>query len=292
MTSAIHITLSFDDNFWAPAYAVMRSICLSTKRRTDLVFHLLHMPITEEHRRDLMEITHEFGAQLHWYALDQSELFENFVSGLPANTRWPRLVYARLLLSDLLPSEVNRVIYLDCDMMVRWPIEQLFDIDLLDRPLGAVRDSQAPFLVGRRDMRHNADIFDPADPYFNSGMLLIALDKWREIDVKAQVGFLAEKGWLSRIYFDQDLLNIVFRGRWHPVEWRWNTIDAHPAHEALDPAILHYTLAHKPWATLGGILRSSAYARGYRHVMTNELFYRFARHRWKRWWRRRLGMRG
>ena len=40
MTGPIHIVLTFDDNFWAPAYAVARSICLSTRRR-DLVFHLL-----------------------------------------------------------------------------------------------------------------------------------------------------------------------------------------------------------------------------------------------------------
>ncbi len=36
----LHIALSFNDKFWAPAYAVMRSICLTSTRRKDIVFHL------------------------------------------------------------------------------------------------------------------------------------------------------------------------------------------------------------------------------------------------------------
>ena len=41
MSAPIHIVLAFDDNFWAPAFTLMRSACLSTHRRQDLVFHLL-----------------------------------------------------------------------------------------------------------------------------------------------------------------------------------------------------------------------------------------------------------
>lgn len=288
MSGHIHIALSFDDNFWAPAYALMRSICLSTRRRTDLVFHLLHMRLTAEHRSDLEQITAEYGASLRWYALDQSELFTTFVADLPASTQWPKVVYARLLIAHLLPQEVERVIYLDCDMMVRRPIQELYETDLQGRPVGAVQDSIAPFIMARRDMRQNAGIFETGDPYFNSGMLVIDVPQWRALDIRAKVAELADKGWLAKLYYDQDVLNLIFRDLWTPIEWRWNTIDAHAAHEALNPGILHYTRRHKPWGILSGILHSSAYARWYRHVMTNELFYRFARHRWKRWWRKTL----
>lgn len=286
----IHIALAFDDNFWAPAYALMRSICLSTRRRTELVFHLLHFPLNDAHRDDLLKIEAEYGATLRWYPLTESALFAGFVADLPSSQQWPKVVYARLLMADLLAAEIDRVIYLDCDMMVRQPIEQLFEIDLAGQPLGAVQDSLSPFIMGRKDMRQNREIFDLGDPYFNSGMLVIDLGKWRQIDMQAQVAAIADKGWLSQLYYDQDVLNLVFRDRWTQIDWRWNTIDAHSAHEALNPAILHYTRASKPWGILSGILHSSAYARWYRHVMTNELFYRFARHRWKRWWKRKLGL--
>ena len=60
----IHIALTFDDNFWAPACAVIRSASLSTRRRTDLVFHLCVQAISAEHRRDIDSISEELGATL------------------------------------------------------------------------------------------------------------------------------------------------------------------------------------------------------------------------------------
>ncbi|MNL49409.1 Glycosyl transferase family 8 [compost metagenome] len=111
------------------------------------------------------------------------------------------------------------------------------------------------------------------------------------MDLRAEIDSLAQRGILARLYFDQDLLNIIFRGRWQELPWRWNTIDADTTHEAMNPAILHFTKISKPWFILAGIRRTTAYARFYRHVMTNELFYRFARHRWKTWWKKRLGLR-
>ena len=289
MTSTpIHIALTFDDNFWAPAYALMRSICVATHRRGDLVFHLLHLPLTAQHRQDLAAISTEFGVRLAWYDLSQNTQFTEFVADLPSSTQWPKVVYGRLMLAGLLPAEVKRVIYLDCDMMVRDPIEALYEWDLEGRPLAAVRDSIHPFIVGKRDMRQNRDLFDTADPYFNSGLLLIDLAAWRDMDIAGAVRAFAARGIMSRLYYDQDMLNLIFCNNWLSLPWRWNTIDAHAAHEGLNPAILHYTGVNKPWGILSGILRSSAYARWYRHVMTNELFYRFARHRWKRWWLKRL----
>src|SRR5690606_26886731 len=97
-------------------------------------------------------------------------------------------------------------------------------------------------------------------------------------DIRNELDELDANGTLARLYYDQDILNLLFRGNWHRLPWRWNVINAHYAHEAIDPAILHYT-SFKPWAVLGGILHTTAFAQQYRHIMTNELFYRFARHR-------------
>lgn len=287
---ALHIALTFDDNFWAPAYAVMRSICISTKRREELVFHLLHMPLSAEHRADLEKIESEFGAQLIWYPVSDMPKFRQFVADLPTGGRWPEIVYARMLLPLLLPPEVERVIYLDCDMLVRAPIEDLYETDLAGQPLGAVRDALAPFIPLRKDMVQTADIFDGAEPYFNSGMLVIDLAAWRRMDFAEEISALSDRGVLDRLYYDQDLLNLIFRGKWHALPWRWNVIDANKSHEALDPAILHFTRNFKPWNVFAGLLHATAYARWYRHVMTNDLFYRFARHRWRGRWKKRIGL--
>ncbi|GGF38784.1 hypothetical protein GCM10011321_32190 [Youhaiella tibetensis] len=284
----IHIALAFDDNFWAPAYAVMRSICLFTKRRSDLVFHLIHQPITDEHRADLEKIPAEFGATLVWHDLTRSDVFNAIVSRVPSSRQWTSVVYGRLLIDTLVGPDVSRVIYLDCDMMVRAPIEDLYAADLGEFPIGAVRDTAGALIVGGRDIKNNRDIFDPADPYFNSGMVVIDVDKWRQVAVPERLEELIASGVMARLYYDQDVLNLVFKHRWQPLPTRWNTIDARHPHEGLDPSILHYTGPNKPWNLVSNV----AFRRIYRHVMTNELFYRFMRHRWSTYWRRKLGLRG
>jgi len=284
----IHIALTFDDNFWAPAYATMRSVCLFTRRRSDLVFHLCHRTLTAEHRADLEAITAEFPVELRWYDLDASNLFQDVARRMPENKRLSNIVYARLMIDRLVGPDVARVLYLDCDMLVRDNIEKLFDIDMEGRPIAAVRDSIGAFITARRDLKGNRDIFDIADPYFNAGMVLIDVAQWRAADIIGRMEQALKDGVMQRIYYDQDFLNLVFANNWLVLPWRWNTIDARHAHEGLDPAILHYTGEAKPWGVLSGMLQSVAFARLYRHVMTNELFYRFSRHRWKRWWLKKL----
>jgi lipopolysaccharide biosynthesis glycosyltransferase len=287
----IHIALTFDDNFWAPAYATMRSVCLFSHRRSDLVFHLCHRTLTEVHRADIAAITSEFPVTLHWHDLDASPLFQDVARRMPENKRLSNIVYARLMIDRLVGPEVERVLYLDCDMLVRDNIEKLYDIDMEGHPIAAVRDSIGAFITGGRDLRSNSDLFNIADPYFNAGMVLIDVGQWRAADLIGRMEQALADGVMARIYYDQDFLNLVFARNWLQLPWRWNTIDARHAHEGLDPAILHYTGKTKPWGVLSGMLQSVAFARLYRHVMTNELFYRFARHRWARWWKKKLRLR-
>lgn len=273
----IHIALCFDDNFWAPAYATMRSVCLATHRRKDLNFHLCHRTLTKEHIADLEKISVEFGAHLHFYPLDEMEIFNTIALKGKYHKRLTHTIYARLMFGNFLPKDISRLVYLDCDMYVRAPLEQLTELDLQDKPIAAVQDYFANFVTNGRDLNNNRDLFDPADPYFNSGMIVIDLDKWRDYDVVAKFETAIADGTMERIYYDQDFLNLTFKNNWLPLDCLWNMLDPRPPHQALNPHILHFTGNRKPWNLWSGV----AFARMYRHVMTNELYYRYMRHRWK-----------
>ncbi len=286
MSQPIHIALTFDDNFWAPAYATMRSVCLSTHRRTDLVFHLCHRPLTEEHVADLKKIEDEFGASLVWYDLDNDDRFLDIISRARYHKRTTNIVYARLLFDRLLPETVERLIYIDCDMYVRSPIEELYDMDMEGHPIAAVRDPYSFHIIGDRDLRQNQDLFHLADLYFNAGLIVIDMDGWRKADIPGWLERLIADGTMDRLYYDQDLLNLVFHNNWKRLDTLWNTLNPRVAHEAFDPKLLHYTGPRKPWNLVSG----TAFARAYRHVMTNELFYRYMRHRVKRRIRRWFGI--
>ncbi|WP_417583244.1 glycosyltransferase family 8 protein [Pelagibacterium sp.] len=273
----IHVALTFDDFFWAPAYAVMRSICLHTHRRSDLVFHLCHRPLTDEHRNDLLAIEAEFGCKLAFYDLTQNAEFLSLVKDAPYHKRMTNIVYARLMLDRFLPADVERVIYLDCDMMVMAPIEKLAELDLQGKSIAAVEEPSALQVANQRDARVNRDLIDPADPYFNAGLVVIDRQKWHAAQIPERLNRYIEDGTIERIYYDQDLLNIVFCNDAYLLDQRWNLIGPRPAHQALNPFILHYTGERKPWNLYSGV----AFARTYRHVMTNALFYRYWRHRMK-----------
>lgn len=280
----IHIVLTFDANFWAPAYATMRSVCLYSRRRTDLVFHLLHRTLDAEKKADLADIEREFGARLEWHDLDRSQVFGDLAASLPQNKRLTNIVYARLMVDVLLGPSVERLLYLDCDILVRAPIEDLYAIDLKGKSIAAGRDLLGPIIFAGRDFRQNRDLFDIADPYFNAGVILIDLKRWRDRALLELVETLMASGTMARLYYDQDFLNIAFRGDWLMLDPAWNLMDPRKVHEPLDPRIAHYSGEAKPW----NLFSPAAFRRSYRHVMTNALFYRYMRHRWKTWWLKRF----
>lgn len=284
MTFPIHIVLTFDDNFWAPAYAVARSVCLTTHRR-DITFHLLHDGLTAAHRDDLDRLSGEFGVTVIHHGLTEHAEFNRICRSLPVDGRLHTVMYARLLLHLFVPESVERVVYLDCDTLVIAPIEHLVEQELDGYPVAAVQDAMRLFVMKGRDMRDKGDIFDGADDYFNSGVMLIDRAKFAAANPPAHIEQFKAQGILEKLYFDQDMLNLMFRGQWKALPWRFNITDPRVAHQAMEPYIVHYTGKARPWLLYANV----AFRRSYRHVMTNDLFYRYMRHRWGRWWKRLPG---
>jgi len=285
MATPLHIALTFDDYFWAPAYATMRSVCLTTRRRTDLVFHLFHFKLWPEHVVELDAIAAEFGASVRHYPLDADPKVRALIDSLPGTNDFPPVVYARLLLNELLPPDVTRILYLDSDLYVRAPVENLIDMDLLGHTLAAAPEPGRHHLVRGDDMRTRMSPFDPADPYFNSGVLVIDRAAWGKADLPGYLRQLQQSGEINALYHDQDVLNLKLRGDWLRLDPMWNLTKPHPALRALDPFIVHYTTGMKPWNTLAYV----AFGSSYKHVMTKDVRRRYARYRRIVWLRRLIG---
>jgi lipopolysaccharide biosynthesis glycosyltransferase len=162
-------------------------------------------------------------------------------------------VYYRLLLPELLDAPVEKVLYLDCDLVVKDSLLPLWEMPLGDRPVAAVAEPHFS--------RHEALGLPGGAPYFNSGVMLINLSAWRQLRVTEQcIGFLQAHP--DKIEFwDQDALNVVLAGNWLPLHPRWNQQTIHfepqkhrfPLDEPVlaaclaHPAIIHYSAKFKPW---------------------------------------------
>lgn len=275
-TSPIHIALTFDDGYWAPAYTTMRSICMVSHRPTDIVFHLMHVGLSERHKADLAAVTAEFGARLVYYDLDVLGILKERIAKLPRvgmHINTP-IVYTRLFLTDIVPKTIERLIFIDSDMMVRAPIETLYELDLDGFPIAAASDPYRTGFQTGRDLKPKR-YYSTRDLFFNAGLLVIDTRKVAAIDIVGAILRLLTPEEVAGLYYDQDILNIVFRNNWRVLDKLWNLQNPLPAHEILDPFVVHYTGIHKPWL----LFKKPAFKRMYRHMMTNAYYYRYLRER-------------
>ena len=186
----------------------------------------------------------------------------HFVHVAPADARdlpfgyFPRAVWLRIFLPELVP-DVDRVLYLDSDLIVVDDLAPLWDVDLNGDLVGAVTNPLYPFMP---DHHVRVGLSDPTD-YFNSGVLLMNLLRMRTEGTADQLRHYAITH-PGNDYPDQDALNVVCRDRWLKLHPRWNVqttifdlaADQLPfppgaVAEALEnPAVVHFIGPFKPWS--------------------------------------------
>jgi lipopolysaccharide biosynthesis glycosyltransferase len=162
------------------------------------------------------------------------------------------MTYARLFLAELLP-EIDRVIYLDSDLMVNCPIDKLWQTELEGCVIGAVPIGPLEWVALERDLLLEIGLSKSAS-YFSAGVLLLDLAAWRARQTtKACLDFLAANS--SRCQTaDQTVLNGLFSRHYVQIPKRFNIIISPdtPSHvDSLAPGILHFVASPKPWDFLG-----------------------------------------
>ncbi|MEY4731165.1 MAG: hypothetical protein RL681_111 [Candidatus Parcubacteria bacterium] len=176
----------------------------------------------------------------------------------------PLEAYYRIAIGRMIPSTYRRAVYLDCDVIVRKDIIELFTADLAGKTVGAVADCLQD--VRKRHLeklcRSIALLEIPEKlTYFNSGVLLIDMERWREREIEEKLfAFICRHPELWAA--DQDALNIVLLGDRTILAATYNLL-AEFAHEQneKDPLIVHFVGGGKPWYLLSALPYQSEYVR-------------------------------
>lgn len=206
----IPLAIAFTPNYFVQAATTLRSVLDASPDGQFRVVCMLTEEIPQRMKDELMRLG---GGRLE---LDYIPL-KGRLQGIYIDPRYTEAASLRLLLPELLP-ELDKILYLDCDIIVRQDLAKLWDETILDdNYLAAVYEAA---IEGQAE-RFRALGCDPAK-YFNSGFLLMNLAQMRTEKVSEKLLDACRVPYLE--FPDQDALNQVCQGRVLPLSPLYNSI--------------------------------------------------------------------
>lgn len=231
------------------AYVMLTSFFENQTKKMDIHVYILQSSLTAGDKGQLENLVKLYSGMLHWFSVDE-ELFSRF----PVTEDWTAEVYYRLLLPDVLPEDIDRILYLDVDIIINKSLEDLYFTDFGGKVLCVCKDiCGAPF-GDERDLIFEKQIQN-GFIYFCSGMLLMNIKAMRGKYCFEDYMKLAQDLDYKMVAPDQDLLNYV---HWNEVKivdsmqynlfaWIAYKKNIHYSEVKETVSIIHFS-GPKPWA--------------------------------------------
>ncbi len=245
------LLITLDSRYIDPARVMLASLRRANPG-TAFSVYVLHSALSEADIGRLRTVLRPSGGAIYPIQADRDPL----LSGAPVTDRYPLEMYYRIFASRYLPAHLDRVLYLDPDIVVNGSLRPLYEIDLNGCYYAAashVKEPMRKLNALRLGMEH-------AGPYINSGVLLINLKLLRKEQDYAAVFQYIEKHRNTLLLPDQDVISGLYSSRILPLNpYRYNMTERlfflRPEAEAWlnlewvrkHSAIIHYCGRNKPW---------------------------------------------
>lgn len=216
-------------------------------------FYVIDDEITIANKRLMRETIKGYDASLHFMTIDKK-----YFADAVESDRIPETAYYRIAIPELFRDKgLERILYLDCDMIALTDISELWEVDLSGYILAAVEDA------GFHHRLEKMAVACDSTKYFNSGFMLINMEKWLSENVTKRVLRYIHDNPEKLKFHDQDALNAILHDQWLQLHPKWNAQSyimkrevEHPDPEGekeyfqtrRDPKIIHYSGHIKPWS--------------------------------------------
>lgn len=196
----INLLVTFDKNYIPPFQVMLRSLVATNPQE---MFHiwLLHSAIPEQELQALNEYCSALRVALSPLQVDRA-FFEN----APVSKQYPQEMYYRLLAPLILPASVDKILYIDPDILVINPVRPLWEIEL-DGNVFAAASHTGVFDVMNGVNRAR---LGKEHDYFNSGVMLMDLTKARELVKPKDIYDCVREHSAELILPDQDVFNFLY----------------------------------------------------------------------------------
>ncbi|MEL6682864.1 MAG: glycosyltransferase family 8 protein [Pseudomonadota bacterium] len=256
----IAVALALDENLASELPMVLQSIAENTTSPVNV--HLVYRGLTPAYLAQVVKAFSDFG--LAFYDFTKVD-YGNELRLLSHTTE---ATLDRLYLPEILP-EVDKVIYLDIDLLVRGDLKELYAIDLGDNVLAGKYSNMPAWKNAVRLMSRASLKLPPQEAWtmrrrlhqqmhvpaqtFNAGLILMNLKLMRAENFTSRFLHLVTHCYCN----DQDVLNIYGAGRVKALPQTWNYVPAQDYD--LDPSLIHWAGRAKPWTPGSHVLWQDAY---------------------------------
>lgn len=193
----MNILYTVNNKFVPQIGAGICSVCENNLKETEINFFVFSLHVSKKNKLELRKLVEGYGRTI--YIIDLENITQYFDFKFDT-LGWDPIILARILMGEILPKWVKRVLYLDGDTIVRGSLYKLWNLDLNNKILGMCIEPTAD--KKRKEKLGLLNRF-----YYNSGVLLVDLEKWREKKAGGLVIKFYQKSRGRLFAADQDAIN-------------------------------------------------------------------------------------
>ncbi|HEX3045268.1 MAG TPA: glycosyltransferase [Bacillota bacterium] len=250
----IKVISASDDTYAQHLGVTFTSLLENSSVKAGIDLFVIDGGISDGNKERLRLCLSKYGCSLRFLTVDP-KLYEKFGAS-PSNSP---TTYFRIFIPELLELSVTKVIYLDCDIVVKGDIVKLWEFDVSQYLIAAVEDAGIEN-CGKFGMDIKSSLgLARTTKYFNAGVLVMNLTRWRQERIPEKVSDYLIQNSKKTAFADQDGLNVVLANQWLSLPNEWNQQVAvfefmnqikmrkDMAIAIQNPLIIHYTKGSKPW---------------------------------------------
>ncbi len=247
----MNIAIALNRKYFTYTYVMLTSL-FHNNPNEEITCYVLHSELTSEDIVAFSQLAYKYGGHIVSVPIDRSA----FAGSLPTSDMWSIETYYRLMLLDVLPASVDRLLYIDVDTIIIGELGSFYNSEFGEKHFVVCEDSDPVGIVIPERAVMFTKQFEQGYRYFNAGIMLWDIERLRgHYNFKRYMSTAAELNY-NFVAPDQDILNYT---HWQQVaycDWHRYNLYERNAHNqnitydwaANNTAIIHYT-GYKPWSS-------------------------------------------
>lgn len=240
----LNICIASDDNYAVHMHTAIFSIIYNLNKNYHCNVYILDWWISDKKKKWIKDMENEFWNLKIEFILMDGEKY----SKLPILHHLTKEMYYRIEIPNLFKN-IERMVYLDCDVIINQDLSKILDYNIENYAIGAPNDFWS------YNAYKNILNIPSGHDYFNSGMLLMNLNYWRDHNISKQIFDYINNNSKWLVTWDQDAINAVCHNKrlilplkynatalaFQPINWNFPKNEYHEAKH--NPVVIHYACA-------------------------------------------------